>query len=192
MSEAKEILMDYVSDVGEKEILEGLLNSLDDSTVDEIKNGYIKETNLEPNIDNEDFYNFVEEVYYDLFWDYVNEEYTDAQAELDTITSLQHGYWRWLVVEQKYRIAIQLINTKYKHIHNIMLRTNNVDEVIKKIRSVLEKEILAQEQEALQYFNNKQGTMIDQIIKNKDDTIDWTSKGEDISDKEFLMNEWRL
>lgn len=91
----------------------------------------------------------------------------------------------------KFRIAIQSIeNNIYKHEHNIMLESDSKEEIIKKMRTALEKEIEEREKLLMDWIHSRRPDMIDNIIKNTDsDLIDWKSKGKDISKKEFLENE---
>lgn len=91
----------------------------------------------------------------------------------------------------KIRIAIQTVeNNKYKHIHNIMLETENIERIIKKTRKALHKEIKKREELLQQWIESRMPDMYDKIIQETDeDLIDWKSKGSDISKKEFLQNE---
>ena len=90
----------------------------------------------------------------------------------------------------KYRIAVQSIDgKKYKHVHNIMFETDNLDLCVKNIRESISTEIRMREILCSFYFG-KQNDFIKNIIKDTDiDLIDWTSKGKDISKEEFLENE---
>lgn len=48
----------------------------------------------------------------------------------------------------KYRIALQEVGVfGYRHVHNIMLQSNDVDGVIKKIRYAIRQEIKKREKE---------------------------------------------
>lgn len=91
----------------------------------------------------------------------------------------------------KIRIAIQEIKAnKYKHKHNIVLETDNITEIIKRIREELKLEIRKREEELLQYINNRQKSMYKRIAEETDkDLIDWKSKGKDITKEQYIENE---
>lgn len=91
----------------------------------------------------------------------------------------------------KIRIAVQRIDENgYKHIHNVMLETESEEEVIKKIREALKKEIKEGEDKLIKWIASRQKNYIEKIIsETDDDLIDWETKGKDISKREYLENE---
>lgn len=91
----------------------------------------------------------------------------------------------------KLRIAIQRVNENgYKHIHNVMLETESEEQIIKKIRKALNKEIKEREKLLMEYLQSRQKDFIEKLIEETDeDLIDWNAKGKDISKKEYLENE---
>lgn len=89
----------------------------------------------------------------------------------------------------KYRIAIQKVDGGYKHIHNVMLESENEQEVIEKIRQALKPEIEERTQLAVAWANGRENTIKKIIRETDDDLIDWNAKGKDISKEEYLENE---
>ncbi len=91
----------------------------------------------------------------------------------------------------KLRIAIQEVQgKKFKHKHNIMLETNNLNDIVIKLRLVLAEEISYRQDLLNQYLLNRTPDYINTIIRDwPKDLIDWASKGSDITKREFLENE---
>ncbi len=90
----------------------------------------------------------------------------------------------------KYRIAVQSIDgNKFKHVHNIMFETDNIDLCINNVRDSIDAEISLRKELTKSFFYNK-NNFIKKMIKSTDkDLIDWVSKGNDVSKEEFLENE---
>lgn len=94
----------------------------------------------------------------------------------------------------KFRIKVEKIDkNKYKHIKNIMIESDDIEQTINKIKESCNTEIQEREKLLLEYIIQRQPNMIQRIIKETDnDLIDWNSKGWDISKEEFLANEMEL
>ena len=88
----KDVLIDYEGDVGKKEMFKQFLEGARPEEVAKYCTHYLEEEGkgVEANADNEDFYEFVEEVYHDEYWSFVNDSYGDhvdlISMENDMIT----------------------------------------------------------------------------------------------------------
>jgi len=91
----------------------------------------------------------------------------------------------------KYRIKIELVEgRKYTHVHNIMCESDNLKELIRKIRHSIMTEIDNRLGKLMEHLSLKSKDYIDNLISEIDyDLIDWKSKGKDISKREYLENE---
>lgn len=89
----------------------------------------------------------------------------------------------------KYRIAIQEIDgKKFKHVHNIMLSSNSLKKVVKKIRKTLSKEIEEQQDKFSKQLSSEFRHQKNRAIISSD-LFDKHSVGHDITSEEFLKNE---
>ena len=91
----------------------------------------------------------------------------------------------------KYRIKIEEVQgSKFKHKHNIMIESNNLDSIILKLRKLLSSEITEREIKVLEWLTSRKKSYFKKFSEEIDeDLINWKDKGEDITREEFLENE---
>lgn len=89
----------------------------------------------------------------------------------------------------KYRIKIERAEGKYKHIKNIMIETEDIKETIEKILISIKEEKERRDNILAEKINNRE-KMIEKVIKQaKEREYDLKSKGNDITEEEFIQNE---
>lgn len=91
----------------------------------------------------------------------------------------------------KFRLKLEKVeNGKYKHMHNIVIESDDELVVIKKVQAVLFQEIWERQKNLLIWANRRRKNYVKRLMDEiPDDLIDWASKGKDISKEEFLENE---
>lgn len=90
----------------------------------------------------------------------------------------------------RYRILIQNRDELDKHIAHITFETNAITAVIHRIKVTIAEEISAREKLLARFLAQKRKDFVQQLMDEvPDDLIDWGSKGNDISKKEFMENE---
>ena len=92
----KEALMDYERDVGKKELFEQFLKGARPEELAKYHTHYFDSTNKIPSGErltsfDEDFYDFIEEVYHDEYWAFVNDCLMDHIDIINTENDLMNS-----------------------------------------------------------------------------------------------------
>jgi len=89
----------------------------------------------------------------------------------------------------RFRILIQNRDDGDKFIASFPFDTENIDMVVNRLKNELNPEMQAQQERLQHYVLGRQKTLVEELMSQDEDLIDWESKGKDISRKKFLENE---